>query len=152
MFKFKLQAVLHKRIIDEKLCHKEIARQVQIHNRLLKDLEQIQQNIEYAKNSILLQEGEITTGFTMQSKIINQKRYIAAMIASADVKQNEIGRSKTILAEKQQKLIQAHKARKTLEVLKEKAQKSYYDRFDKAEKTALEDTVLIHHFMHQLKK
>ena len=136
MFKFSLQTALDFRSRQEKMRMKDLAEKLAVERSILNRIAQINANTRKAEN-------ELDTAKVSRYMDVNQ------MIFLSDFK----NRMKVVLAENNQRLqdareevkdkqlalVEASKARKTIEILKEKEEKRYLEKITRIQKKNMDE-------------
>ena len=136
MFKFSLQTALDVRSRQEKMRMKDLAEKLAVEQTIVTNIERIKANTKNAEN-------ELDTA--KESRFMNIKQ----MIFLTDFKNRmkvvliqthqQLQAARKEVEEKQLALIEASKARKTIEILKEKEEKRYLEKISRIEKKNMDE-------------
>lgn len=139
MFKFSLQTALDIRQRLEKVKQKELAEKLAIEQQVKDAIQTIHQNVQSADQG--LNESKMGKSFT-----IHQMKMLSNFKNRMDVKleqhSKELDTAQKEVSEKQQKLIEAARDRKTLEILKEKEFKKKLEKQNALDRKNMDEVAL----------
>jgi flagellar export protein FliJ len=145
MFTFTLQTALNVRGRQEKMCMKALAEKLAIERQIL-------QRIEGIHSDTLKAETELNDALQSRHVSIDQMRFLSdfknRMREALIVCHRELMAAQEAVARKQQALIEASRAKRTLEILREKEEKRYLEKFAMLERKHL-DEIAGNQFVHQ---
>jgi len=136
MFKFSLQTALDVRSRQEKMKMKDLAEKLAVERTIVNKIDQIKSNTKKAENELdtakesrymTINQMIFLTGFKNRMKVVLAESYEQLQAAQKEVE------------EKQLALIEASKARKTIEILKEKEEKRYLEKITRMEKKNMDE-------------
>ena len=136
MFKFSLQTALDVRSRQEKMKMKDLAEKLAVERTIVNKIDQIKSNTKKAENELdtakesrymTINQMIFLTGFKNRMKVVLAESYEQLQAAQKEVE------------EKQLALIEASKARKTIEILKEKEEKRYLEKIARIQKKNMDE-------------
>ena len=136
MFKFSLQTALEVRSRQEKMRMKDLAEKLAVERSILKKIAEINANTSKAEN-------ELDTAKASRYMDINQMIFLSGFKNRMKVvlaeNYEQLKNARTEVKEKQFALVEASKARKTIEILKEKEEKRYLEKITRIEKKNMDE-------------
>lgn len=136
MFRFSLQVALDVRSRQEKVKMKELAEALAVENSIINEINQIHLNIQQADDDL---------NNVKKAKIlsIDQMRFLSTYkdrmkVVLSKCHQRLIKAQKKV-KEQQTELIEASKARKTLEILKEKELKRFKEKISRIQQKSMDE-------------
>ncbi len=147
MFKFSLQTALDVRSRQEKIKMKNLAEALAVEQNILNNIKKINQNTLDADLKLnQMKKSNITS--INQMKFLSQFKDRMKVVLANEEK--SLSNARVVVAEKQKDLIEASKARKTLEILKEKEIKRFQEKIAKIEQKSM-DEIAGNHFLRKSK-
>lgn len=148
MFKFSLQVALDVRVRQEKVKMKEMAEALATEKGIVDEINRIHSDTDQADAN--LDEMKRSAAFDLeQMRFLSRFKARMKVVLAGNLQ--KLSEAQKIVAEKQQELIEASKARKTLEILKEKEVKRFREKISRIERKSM-DEIAGNMFIQQLKK
>ena len=136
MFKFSLQTALDVRSRQEKMRMKDLAEKLAVEQTIVTNIERIKANTKNAEN-------ELDTAKESRFMNINQMIFLTDFKNRMKVvliqTHQQLQAARKEVEEKQLALIEASKARKTIEILKEKEEKRYLEKISRIQKKNMDE-------------
>ena len=136
MFQFSLQTALNVRSRQEKIKMKELAEKLAVEQRIINQINKINNDTKIADQK--LNQTKETRVFTIDQMMF-LSHFKARMKIVLGQHHQQLKTAKQEVAEKQQALIEASRAKKTLEILKEKEMKKYLEKFARIERKNMDE-------------
>lgn len=136
MFKFSLQIALDVRSRQEKIKMKELAEAIAVEQGILNEIETIHQNVRQADSNLDAMKRSEFFDLEQMRFLSRFKSRMKIVMANC---QSRLAVSRIKVAEKQMELINAAKARKTLEILKEKELKRFVEKITRIERKSMDE-------------
>ncbi|MBU2512107.1 flagellar export protein FliJ [bacterium] len=136
MFKFSLQTALDVRSRQEKIKMKNLAVALAFEQSIQKEIERIHENTNQA--DLDLNEKK-KSNITSIDQMMFLSRFKARMKIVLAKTRKRLKDAQGVVAEKQKELIEASKARKTLEILKEKEIKRFQEKIARIEQKSMDE-------------
>ncbi|MDH5560120.1 MAG: flagellar export protein FliJ [Deltaproteobacteria bacterium] len=136
MFRFSLETALSVRKKQEKIKMKELAEKLSIEHNILNRISQIKDHVWKAEDKS--NESKMSKSFTID-QLRHLSYYKDKMKVELGFCGQELIKAKKEVEEKQQALIQASKARKTIEILRDKEFKRYLAKISHDERVAMDE-------------
>jgi len=136
MFRFSLETALDVRAREEKIKMKELADKVAVERK-------IQNNINEMESKVTDSDQQLNQAKQSGKFTINQMKFASTfkekMKKDLTLSNQELTTAKEKVAEKQQLLLAASKAKKTMEILKEREKKRYWEKLAKQEQHFMDE-------------
>ena len=136
MFQFSLQSALNVRSRQEKIKMKEMAEALTSEKSIVDDINHIHEETEKADFNLDEMKKSAVFDVNQVRFLFSFKQRMTVVLADCHIKLNA---AREIVAEKQKELIEASKARKTLEILKEKEEKRYKEKISRMERKSMDE-------------
>jgi flagellar FliJ protein len=136
MFKFSLQAALDVRERQEKVKMKELAEALSIRQDIVNEIDTIHENSQVADQN--LDNMKHSQSFNLEQMRFLSRFKARMKVVLADCHQR-LEEAEVVVAKKQQLLIEASKARKTIEILKEKELKRFKEKITRLERKSMDE-------------
>jgi flagellar FliJ protein len=136
MFKFTLQIALDVRSRQEKVKMKELAEAVAVEQGILNEIDSIHANVRQADSNLNAMKRSDFFNLEQMRFLSRFKSHMKIVMTDC---QKRLATSKIKVSEKQKELINAAKARKTLEILKEKEQKRFMEKITRIERKSMDE-------------
>ena len=136
MFKFSLQAALNVRSRQEKIKMKEMAEVLAIEKSIMDNINRIHEETEKADFNLDELKKSGTFNIEQMRFLFSYKKRMKVVLTDCHVK---LGNARIKVAEKQKELIEASRARKTLEILKEKEEKRFKAKISRLERKSMDE-------------
>lgn len=136
------------RVRQEKVKMKEMAEALAIEKGIVDEINRIHSDTDQADAN--LDEMKRSAAFDLeQMRFLSRFKARMKVVLAGNLQ--KLSEAQKIVAEKQQELIEASKARKTLEILKEKEVKRFREKISRIERKSM-DEIAGNMFIQQLKK
>ncbi|MCG8334797.1 MAG: flagellar export protein FliJ [Proteobacteria bacterium] len=136
MFRFSLQVALDVRERQEKVKMKELAEALSVRQGIANEIDTIHENTRNADRNLDNMKRS-------QSFDLEQMRFLSRFKSRMKVVlahcHERLEKAEVVVAERQQALIQASKARKTIEILKEKELKRFKEKITRIERKSMDE-------------
>ena len=136
MFHFSLQVALNVRSRQEKIKMKELAEALAIEQMFIKEIDQIFQNTAQADQNLNRMKMSNTFSIEQMKSLSHFKSRMKVVLARC---QQDLQGAQHKVAEQQKILIEASKARKTLEILREKESRKYQEKITRLERKSMDE-------------
>lgn len=136
MFRFSLQTALDVRSRQEKIKMKELAEKLTIEREIQQRIEdvnvsllQADDNLNAMKQSggVMIEQMKFLSHFKARMKVVQAKNHVQLTSIKAEV------------SKKQQALIEASRAKKTLEILRDKEEKRFLEKITSIERKSMDE-------------
>lgn len=138
-FVFGLQTVLEQRENEEILCKKELFEAQSEQKRLMDQLAEVEAEIRTANETM---RNEHLVGSLKPTMIATHRRYLIAMKQRVFSLAEQIASARTRVEAKQRKLADATKAKKVIELLRDKQKERWVAEQDRRELAAADDVAM----------
>lgn len=136
MFQFSLQVALDVRSRQEKLKMKELAEALAFKQGIVSEIETIHTNTRRADQDMNQMKQSTQVNLEQMRFLSHFKSRMQVVLADC---RQRLSKAEKHVANKQSELIQASKARKTLEILKEKELKRFKEKITRIERKSMDE-------------